>query len=76
MKRGTLQHEIFVGEQAVAFEDGDNIAIRVICKMDAEKLLQPIPYALSVTLEVAEGIGIEIYEEVRSRIFVPVQISV
>lgn len=76
VKRGTLQHEIFVGEQAIAFEDGENIAIKVTCKKDATDIRVPIPYALTVTLEVAEGIDIDIYEEVRTRISIPVAVPV
>ena len=39
------------------------------CKADAiEKLDVAIPYGLAVTLEVAEGIDIPIYQQIRTRI--------
>jgi hypothetical protein len=41
----------------------------VTCKADAiEKLDVAIPYGLAVTLEVAEGIDIPIYQQIRARI--------
>ncbi len=75
VKRGTLQHEIFVGNRAIPFEDGENISIKVTCKNDAAKIEEPIPYAIAVTLEVAENVDISIYEEVKDRLIVPVTIE-
>jgi len=68
--RGTVQHEVLEGEKQVkAFQDGDEIRLQVICKKDAtETLDQAIPYGLAVTLEVAEGVGIPIYQQIRARI--------
>lgn len=76
VKRGTVQHEIFVGEQAAAYEDGESISINIVCKKDAIDFNESIPYAITVTLEVAEGIDINIYQEVRSRIIIPVAVPV
>jgi hypothetical protein len=42
--------------------------MRVSCRADAGKLVDEIPYGLSVTLEVEERAGIPIYDEVRTRI--------
>ena len=67
-QRGTLQHEVFDGEEAVAFVDGDDIVVRVSCRQDAPGLQDTVPYALAVTLEVDEEIGIDIYAEVRERV--------
>jgi hypothetical protein len=66
--RGTVQHEIFVGEKATVFADDDALRIRVNCREDAPPLEDSVPYGLAVSLEVAEGIALPIYEEVRSRI--------
>lgn len=71
-QRGTLQHEILEGEKAATFVDGDSVEIQVSCRADAGALEDEVPYALAVTLEVAEQIGVEIYEEVRARIRAPV----
>ncbi len=68
--RGTVQHEILEGESQIsAYEEDGHILLHVTCKADAtEKLDQSIPYGLAVTLEVAEGVDIPIYEQIRARI--------
>jgi len=68
--RGTVQHEVLEGgSQIKVFQDGDDIRLQVICKKDAtEKLDDAIPYGLAVTLEVAEGVDIPIYQQIRARI--------
>jgi hypothetical protein len=67
-QRGTLQHDTFVGDDAVAFVEGDDLVVKVSCREDAPSLTTPVPYSLAVTLEVETSIGIEIYEEVRERV--------
>lgn len=67
-QRGTLQHDTFEGEGAAAFVDGEDIVIRVSCREDAPGLDGPVPYAIAVTLEVAEEIGVDVYAEVRERV--------
>lgn len=74
-QRGTVQHEIFEGDRAVAFADGDMIQIKVNCREDAQKLTDSVPYGLAVTLEVAEGIDIPIYDDIRDRIASVVEIQ-
>lgn len=68
--RGTVQHEVLEGsKQIAAFQDGDSILLHVACKKDATaRLDDAIPYGLAVTLEVAEGIQIPIYEQLRTRL--------
>lgn len=68
VKRGTVQHEVLEGNKSIsAFQDGDVIKIRVICKKDATARLDDIiPYGLAVTLEVKEDIPI--YQEILTRI--------
>lgn len=68
VQRGTVQHEVFEGQKAAAFVDGDEIVIHVSCREDAAVLANAVPYALAVTLEVDEAIGIDIYSEVRQRV--------
>jgi hypothetical protein len=57
VQRGTLQHEILEGEGAAVFVDGDNLEIHVSCRADAGELDEEVPYALVMTLEVAEEVG-------------------
>ena len=68
--RGTVQHEILEGESQIsAYKEDGHILLHVTCKADAtEKLDDVIPYGLAVTLEVAEGVAIPIYQQIRARI--------
>lgn len=75
VRRGTLQHEIFQGEQAVPFIDGDHIGVQVNCSKDASSFSDAIPYALIVSLEVDENSGLPIYQEIRDRIVMPISVS-
>ncbi|MBI5446665.1 MAG: S8 family peptidase [Deltaproteobacteria bacterium] len=68
VQRGTVQHEVLEGDRAAAFVDGDNLEVRVSCRPDAGALEDAVPYALATTLEVAEEIGVDIYDEVRVRV--------
>ncbi len=75
MQRGTLQHEILEGEQAVVFVDGDNLEVQVNCRADAGALDEDVAYALAVTLEVAEEIGVLIYPEIQERVRAQIRIQ-
>ena len=75
VKRGTLQHEIFEGENAAAFVDGETISIKVNCSKDANSFSESIPYAILVSLEVAESLNLPIYQEIRERISISVPIE-
>jgi len=75
VKRGTLQHEIFEDATAAAFIDGDTINIKVNCGKDANSFSERIPYAILVSLEVAEGQNLPIYQEIKERISIPVPIG-
>lgn len=66
--RGTLQHEVLEGNAATAFVDGDVLEVLVSCRADGGSLTDPVPYALAVTLEVADEMGVSIYDEVRARV--------
>ena len=74
VKRGTIQHEILQGSQAVPFYDDDVIGIKVNCRADGGKLEGSVDFGLAVTLEVAEEIDIPIYQEIRDRLAVRVPI--
>ena len=80
VQRGTLQHEVLEEHRAAVFGDGDNIAIKVNCRVDAGgDIPAPVPYGLAVTLEVMGDLQqsifpISIYEEVRDRLAIPVPI--
>jgi len=54
-RRGTLQHEVIEGQDALAFIDG-KVVFKVNCSKDAGTLSDSVPLALCVSLEVAEGV--------------------
>ncbi len=75
VKNGTIQHEVLEGSEVVTYQDGDNLKIDVVCREDAHTLDESVNYGLAVTLEVAEGVEIPIYEEIRQRIEIPIKID-
>lgn len=75
VRRGTLQHEIFEDSAAAAFIDGNFINIKVNCSKDANSFSESVPYAILVSLEVAEGVDLPIYQEIKERISIPVTIG-
>lgn len=69
VKRGTVQHEVLEGDHSVINVAPDaTLEIPVSCVEDAGAFTEPIPYALAVSLEVAAGANVRVYDEVRSRI--------
>lgn len=74
-QRGTLQHDILEGEDAVAYVDGARIQFKVNCAKDANDFDEAIPFALCVSLEVPIETNLPIYNEIRARIALPVQIQ-
>jgi hypothetical protein len=46
----------------------------VNCRADAGALEEAVPYALAITLEVAESMSVDIYNEVRARVQAQVRI--
>ena len=72
--RGTVQHEILEGNDAVVFADGDRLVFKVNCAADAGELTEHVPFALCVSLEAAVESGIAVYQEIRERIAQPIAI--
>jgi hypothetical protein len=75
VRRGTVQHEVFEGQRAEPFIDGEVIEIKVNCREDAGKIQNPVAYGLAVSLEVADGVDIAVYNEIRTRITPAIQIQ-
>lgn len=74
VKNGTVQHEVLEGSKVVSFQDA-SIPISVVCREDAKNLDEEVYYGLAVTLEVGESVDLPIYEEIKARISVPIQIE-
>jgi len=68
--RGTVQHEVLESSNMIAaYQDGEVLKIRVVCKRDATaRLDEVIPYGIAVTLEVKEDVNISIYQQIRTQI--------
>lgn len=75
VKRGTVQHEVFEGEKARAFADGDALKIQVNCREDAAGLDDTVGYALVASFEVGEQVPVAVYEQVRQRLQAAVPIT-
>ncbi|GLQ91974.1 S8 family peptidase [Dyella acidisoli] len=73
--RGTVQHEVFEGADAVVFVEGDAFACKVNCARDAGSWQGGVRFAICVSLEVAVDSGIAVYEEIRERLAPPVPIQ-
>lgn len=76
VKRGTVQHEVLEGKSKLAaFQQNEEIVLHIQCKKDAtESITDGIPYGLVVTLEAAEESQIPVYEKIKERLAVQVQI--
>jgi hypothetical protein len=69
VRRGTLQHEVFIGSKPVTWVGDRSLDIEVSCRADAGTLEEEVPYALVVTLELGEGLfAANLYDEVRARL--------
>jgi len=74
VRKGSLQHEIFIGENLIVWND-DDLIIKVNCKEEASKIKTAIPYCLFVSFEVTEGFGVDLYSDVSTKIHQRVQIA-
>ncbi|MFD6664642.1 S8 family peptidase [Micromonospora chalcea] len=67
VRRGTVQHEVFDGEKAAAFIDGDSVEVQVNCRSLVGAMSEALPFGLAVTLEVPAASGMQIYSEISAR---------
>ena len=72
-RRGTVQHDVHVGERAVPFAPGSALELVVGCRASAGVLGQSVPYAALVTIEIPQELGFPIYQEVRQALRPQVQ---
>lgn len=68
-QRGTVQHQIFEGTGAVPIGVSDDLTLTVRCMEQAGGLGgRRVPYAVAISLEVAEALGVDVYAEVAARV--------
>lgn len=66
VRRGTLQHEIFDGEDLLVLSEDRSLEIKVNCKSDACNIKEPLKYSLAITLEIADGVDIQLYQHIQT----------
>jgi hypothetical protein len=75
VKRGTVQHEVFEGEGAKDFTDGDAVRIQVNCREDAAGLDEAIDFGLVASFEVGEEVPVDLYQQIRQALRPTVRIA-
>ncbi|HEY6763117.1 MAG TPA: S8 family peptidase [Baekduia sp.] len=77
-RRGTVQHDVLEGGQAVPYAPGAAIEFVVSCRADAGELTVDVPYAVLVTLEAPQELRLPIYQQVQlgMQVAVPVPVPV
>ena len=70
--RGTVSHTRYEGRNAVSFVDDGYASVRISCREQAGTLDQRVRYGVAVTIEAGEGIPV--YDEIRTRLGVPVAV--
>ena len=65
--RGTVQHEVFEGEEASAFLEDEFLVIKVSYR-EICRLKEAVPYGLLLSLEVAPRLDVQVYQEIRDRV--------
>ncbi|HLC14814.1 MAG TPA: S8 family peptidase [Thermodesulfovibrionia bacterium] len=75
VKNGTVQHEVLEGSKVVSYQDGDYLEISVVCREHAQTLDEEVYYGLAVTLETGESVALPIYEEIKDRIRIPIEVG-
>lgn len=76
VRRGTLQHETFIGTGVIAI-DTDTVAhVQVNCRSETGDLDDSIPYGLMVTVEARSEAPIGLYQQIEQRLAVPVVVGV
>lgn len=68
VRKGTVQHEVLAGDAASVFGGRTDFSLKVNAQPDATRVGRAVPYALAVTLEVADGVSIPVYDEVEAAV--------
>lgn len=66
--KGTVLHEVLVGEQAAGYTQDDELAIDVDCRVRVGKLDEPVRFGLAASLEVGQDVAIDVHDEIRQRL--------
>jgi hypothetical protein len=68
VQRGSLQHEVIDGSKVIAFRDNETFPVHVECMRDGQRggKVDPIRYALVVSIETAAETSVTVHDEVRA----------
>ena len=66
--KGTVLHEVLVGERAAGYTVDDELAIDVDCRVRVGKLHEPVRFGLAATLEVGLDVHIDVHDEISQRL--------
>ena len=68
VQRGSLQHEVIDGNKVTAFRDNATFPVHVECMRDGQRdgKIDPIRYALVVSIETAAETSVTVHDEVRA----------
>lgn len=64
--RGTVQHEVYEGVQAVPFFEGDDLVLHVECRVDGVPSVAGVRYGLAVSLEVAPTLQVDLQAQLQA----------
>ena len=71
--RGTVYHDRREGTRAVPYVDGGDLLLRIAARETAGEFIQPVPYAMAISIEVGVGSTIAVYDEVRAAVLARVR---
>jgi hypothetical protein len=67
-RRGSIQHEVLVGDRAVAISDSSSLRARVNCMGAAGGPGRPVDFAVALTFEVADGSPVRVYSQIATQL--------
>lgn len=65
VRKGTVQHEVLEGTNAIAFAANDALTIDVDCRIDTGSYAAPIRYGIAASIEMATTIQADIHTQIR-----------
>jgi hypothetical protein len=68
VEKGTVQHQVLEGDDAVAFVEGTQLAIDVDCRADAGSLPSPVRFGIAASLEVSSNARVDVHGDVLVRL--------
>jgi hypothetical protein len=75
--RGTVQHLVLERRRGVIDVAADTeLQVAVTCSEDAGPMLAPVPYALAISVEIAPGTSLQVYQGIAERLRVQPRVAV